>query len=109
MFKVIRLLFILFVLCASELGAERVTNRWTPEKGNAAFIYDRAGNLRTNATAARTNVFTYDALDRLETATAPGFGTTTFTYNQVSQILTEDGPWARTRLPTLMTKGCGTR
>jgi RHS repeat-associated protein len=71
----------------------RLTRSWTPAKGMAAFVYDAAGNLRTNTTAHGNKVFTYDALNRLQTATSSDFGTVSFTYNEVGQVTSEDGPW----------------
>lgn len=70
-----------------------ITNRWTPQKGLMTFSYDRAGNLRTNTSAMDVKVYTYDALNRLQSASSASFGVTTFAYNSSGQISSEDGPW----------------
>jgi RHS repeat-associated protein len=71
----------------------RLTNRWTPAKGDTGYAYDAAGNL-TNINYATSPDITlrYDALNRL-TNLVDAVGTSIFTYNTASQLLSEDGPW----------------
>jgi YD repeat-containing protein len=71
----------------------RLTNRWTPAKGTTSYGYDPVGNL-TNIVYAHSPSITlqYDALNRL-TNMVDGVGTTTYRYDAVGQLLSEDGPW----------------
>ena len=72
----------------------RLTNRWTPAKGNAAYTYDAVGNLTNIDYATSPDItLTYDALNRL-TNMVDAVGTTKFSYTAVGQLLSEDGPWA---------------
>jgi RHS repeat-associated protein len=71
----------------------RLTNRWTPEKGNAAYRYDAVGNLTNIAYAAYGNVLmAYDMLNRM-TNMVDTVGTTKRTYDPAGMLLTEDGPF----------------
>lgn len=75
---------------------DRVTNRWTPAKGNAGYAFDAVGNLRSitysNASPV-TLSYSYDAANRL-TNMADTVGNTRFTYTASGQLDTEDGPWS---------------
>ena len=51
------------------------------------------GNLTNIVYTVRSNIFlTYDALNRLTTM-VDGVGTTRYSYDNVGQLLSEDGPW----------------
>ena len=75
----------------------RLTNRWSIAKGGTTYRYDQIGNL-TNVdysagTVAMTNLsLAYDALNRLTTL-VDAVGTTTYTYDQVDQLLSAGGLW----------------
>ena len=72
----------------------RLTNRWTATKGDTAYTYDAVGNLKTiNYQVSPAINLAYDSLNRL-TNMVDAVGTNGFTYNAVSQLLTEDGPWS---------------
>ena len=72
----------------------RLTNRLSAAKGATTYTYDAVGNL-TNIVypVSPAIVLTYDPLNRL-TNMVDAVGTTAFTYSQVGQLLSEDGPWA---------------
>lgn len=72
----------------------RLTNRWTAAKGNTVYRYDSVGNL-TNVDYAVSPDLTmqYDSLNRL-TNLVDAVGTSRYTYDAASQLLSEDGPWA---------------
>jgi RHS repeat-associated protein len=72
----------------------RLTNRWTPAKGNTAYRYDALGNL-TNIVYASSPAISlqYDVLNRV-TNMVDAVGTTTYGYDAAGQVLSEDGPWA---------------
>jgi RHS repeat-associated protein len=71
----------------------RLTNRWSIAKSNTVYSYDSVGNLLTIAYPASSSItLSYDALNRL-TNMVDAAGTTRYTYNLASQLLTEDGPW----------------
>jgi len=70
-----------------------VTNRWTPEKGNAGYTYDNVGNLKSIAYPQLTIVYSYDALNRL-TNMVDAVGTSAFTYTPVGQFASESNAWA---------------
>lgn len=75
-----------------------VDNQGTPDAPRVAlsYVYDGAGNILAvndaiNGTAAGTNAYTYDALNRTTRVTQSGAGVTDklvdFTYNEVSQFV----------------------
>jgi len=75
----------------------RLRTRWTPANGGVTttYGYDTAGNL-TNIIYSRTgltNVYTYDALNRLASMTDQ-VGTSSYTYTSNNQLASEDGPWS---------------
>jgi RHS repeat-associated protein len=71
----------------------RLTNRWTPAKGDTRYRYNQLG-LLTNVDYAVSPdlVLGYDALNRL-TSMSDASGATSYGYNEADQLLTEDGPW----------------
>ena len=72
----------------------RLTNRWTPAKGTTTYRYDAVGNLTNIVHPVSANIsLAYDALNRL-TSMVDGLGTTVYGYDDVGQLLSEDGPWA---------------
>jgi RHS repeat-associated protein len=72
----------------------RLTNRWTPAKGDTRYRYNPVG-LLTNVDYAVSPdlVLGYDALNRLISMTDAA-GATSYGYNNADQLLTEDGPWS---------------
>ena len=70
----------------------RLTYRWTPEKGNTAYTLDAAGNCLAIHYPQSTITFGYGPLNR-QTNMVDAVGTTKFTYNTAGQLETEDGPW----------------
>jgi RHS repeat-associated protein len=70
----------------------RLTNRWTPEKGNTFYSYDAADNVTQIRYPQFTNTYAYDALNHL-TNMVDAVGTTHFTYDAVSHLLSEGGLW----------------
>ena len=71
----------------------RLTNRWSIAKSNTVYSYDAVGNLLTITYPVSPSItLSYDALNRL-TNMVDAAGTTRYTYNLASQLLTEDGPW----------------
>ena len=72
---------------------ERMTNRNSITKGNTYYAYDAVGDL-TNITynVSPGISFAYDALSR-PTNMVDAVGTTHYGYDQVGQLLSEDGPW----------------
>lgn len=73
---------------------DRLTNRWSAAKGNTAYTFDAVGNLLSvNYPTSPDITLQYDALNRL-TNMADAVGTTRYSYNAASQLLSEDGPWA---------------
>jgi RHS repeat-associated protein len=75
-------------------GNERLTNRWSAAKGNTYYAYDAAGNLTNVAyPVSPANSFTYDALNRL-TNMVDAAGTSGYSFDAASQILSEDCTWA---------------
>jgi YD repeat-containing protein len=72
----------------------RLTNRWTPAKGNTRYIYDASGNLTNVDYATSADIsMQYDANNRL-TSMIDGVGTTSYSYTDFGALLSEDGPWA---------------
>jgi RHS repeat-associated protein len=73
---------------------DRLTNRWTPQKGNTGYGFDAVGNLLTVTYPVSPGLtMAYDMLNRM-TNMVDGVGTTKRTYDLVGQLLTEDGPFA---------------
>jgi RHS repeat-associated protein len=72
----------------------RLTNRWTSAKGYARYRYDGAANL-TNVVydASPALTYKYDAVNRL-TNMVDAYGTSKYSYTNISNLLTEDGPLA---------------
>jgi RHS repeat-associated protein len=76
----------------------RLTGRWSAAKGTTVYRYDAVGNL-TNVDYSGGTSYTspiylsYDAMNRL-TNMMDGVGTTHYSYDAASQLLSEDGPWA---------------
>jgi YD repeat-containing protein len=60
----------------------RLTNRWSAQKGNTVYGYDNVGNL-TSVTYPTNHAlaFFYNAMNWL-TSMSDGIGTTAFTYTQ---------------------------
>jgi YD repeat-containing protein len=72
----------------------RLTNRWTPAKGNTRYSYDASGNLINIDYASSTDIsMQYDANNRL-ISMIDAVGTTAYTYTDFGALLSEDGPWA---------------
>ncbi len=72
----------------------RLTNRWSKAKGNTAYTYDPAGNLKAVDYPAGTAdlSFDYDGDNELTTM-VDGTGTTAYSYAD-GLLVAEDGPWA---------------
>ena len=70
-----------------------VTNRVTPQMGATAYTYDNVGNLKSIVYPLSTINYLYDADNRL-TNMVDAVGTNTFSYTQVGQLASENGPWA---------------
>ena len=72
----------------------RLTNRWTPAKGDTFYRYDSLGNLtNVDYTGSTFDLsFQYDGLSRL-TNVVDAVGNTRFGYNSFGQLTSEDGPW----------------
>jgi RHS repeat-associated protein len=71
----------------------RLTNRWTPEKGNTFYIFDSVGNTTQIRYPQQTNFYSYDALNRL-TNMADAAGTTTRSYTPAGFLASEGGLWS---------------
>lgn len=72
----------------------QLTNRWSLAKGATTYAYDAVGNLTNVAYASGTVLrFAYDANGRVTNMT-DSVGTTTYTYSDFGQLLSEDGPWS---------------
>jgi len=83
----------------------RLTNRWTPEKGNTYYTYDVVGNLtNVDYPSSHDLAFQYDALNRM-TKMVDAVGTTTFGYTSAGALAFEDGPWAANRVSYSYTLG----
>jgi len=86
----------------NDLGSNTVTygyyaNGWlqkrtTPEKGDTTYVYDLVGNLKTITYPASSINYGYDALNRM-TSMDDALGHTVFTYSEIGQLKSEDGPW----------------
>ena len=76
----------------------RLTNRWSAAKGATVYRYNVAGDL-TNIDYSGGTSFTspiylsYDVLNRL-TNMVDAVGNTAYSYDSVSELLSENGPWA---------------
>ncbi len=71
----------------------RLTNRWSAQKGNTAYGYDAVGNLTSITYPVSPAIaFSYDAKNEL-TNMSDGSGTTSFTWTQTGQMASETGPW----------------
>ena len=72
----------------------RLTNRWTPAKGNTAYAYDAVGN-RTNINYGGTSsiFYAYDALNRMTNA-ANSLGAIHIGYNAAGEVLSAGGLWS---------------
>ncbi|HTI70827.1 MAG TPA: RHS repeat-associated core domain-containing protein [Candidatus Limnocylindria bacterium] len=72
---------------------DRLTNRWTPAKGNTGYAYDDANRLTgiTYPTIPAVAV-AFDALGRM-TNLVDALGTTRWTYSRLGAVTSEDGPW----------------
>ncbi len=106
-FKVTTWIYDIYGLVSNKLDADnnlvfaykydadgRLTNRWTPAKGNTGYAYDSVGNLLSVAHPISPSIsFGYDALNRM-TNMVDGVGTTKYSYNAVGQLLSQEGPWA---------------
>jgi RHS repeat-associated protein len=72
----------------------RLTNRWSATKGTTTYLYDPVGNLTNIVYPGSPSIaLKYDPLNRL-TNMVDAVGTMTYTYSQVGQLSSEDGPWA---------------
>ncbi len=71
----------------------RLTNRWTPEKGNTFYIFDSAGNTTQIRYPQQTNSYSFDALNRL-TNVVDAVGTTTRSYTPAGFLASEGGLWS---------------
>ncbi len=79
-------------------AGDRLTNRWTPVKGNTFYGYDAVGNLTNVDYAASTDLrFKYDALNRI-TNMSDAVGTSGFGYTSAGAPAFEDGPWTGSRV-----------
>jgi len=75
-------------------GDNRLTSRWSAEKGSTYYTNDAVGNLTYVRYPTSPSVtLKYDALNRL-TNMVDAAGTTKYTYTAGNQLLTEDGPFA---------------
>jgi RHS repeat-associated protein len=83
----------------------RLTNRWTPEKGTTVYCYDSVGNLTNIVYLNSPSIsMAYDVLNRL-TNMVDAIGATTYTYDSVGQLTSEDGPWAEDTVSYTYTNG----
>jgi RHS repeat-associated protein len=71
----------------------RLTNRWTPENGNAFYAFDSVGNTTQICYPQQTNSYSYDALNRL-TNMVDAAGTTTRSYTPAGFLASEGGLWS---------------
>ena len=74
-------------------AAGKLTNRWTPSKGNTGYSYDAVGNLTNVDYPSSPDIqLTYDALNRL-TKLVDAVGSTRYQYTTAGQLESEDGPF----------------
>lgn len=72
----------------------RLTNRWSIQKGTTTYGYDNVGNLTSVQYPVNGNLsFSYNAMNWM-TMMSDGIGTTTFNYTPAGQLASEIGPWA---------------
>ena len=71
----------------------RLTNRWTPEKGNTRYTYDAVGNQKAIVYPQAAISFAYDSLNRL-TNVVDGLGTSTFSYTLAGELQSAGGLWS---------------
>lgn len=72
----------------------RLTNRWTPAKGNTYYTNDAVGNVLAITHPLSPSIsYKYDALNRLTNMT-DALGVTVFSYTAAGQLQGETGPWA---------------
>lgn len=70
----------------------RLTNRWTPEKGNTFYNFDAVGNLLQVRYPQQTNFYAFDALNQL-TNMVDALGSHNFSHDAVGELLSESGLW----------------
>ena len=70
----------------------RLTNRWTPEKGNSFYTYDAVGNLAQIRYPQLTNSYSYDPMNHL-TNMVDAVGRTILTYDAAERLLSAGGLW----------------
>jgi YD repeat-containing protein len=73
--------------------ASLLTTKGSTTLQSFSYGYDNAGNITTltdNRTPAHSQTFTYDALDRLHTATGP-YGEPSHTYSAIGNLLSKAG------------------
>lgn len=81
----------------------RLTNRWTPAKGNTGYSYDAVGNLTGIIhPISRSIVLSYDALNHV-TNMIDAAGTNAFTYDQMGHLLSAGGLWPNDTVSYLYT------
>lgn len=72
----------------------RMTNQWTPEKGNVKYSYDAVGNqTQIDYPVSFDITFAYDAADRITNMTDE-VGTTRWTNDSAGRVQSIDGPWS---------------
>ncbi len=84
-----------------------ITNRWTPEKGNTAYVRDNVGNVTSIIYPQLTISYAYNLLNWLTNMT-DAVGTTTFGYTPAGRLQTENGPWANDTLTNTYVQGLRT-
>jgi RHS repeat-associated protein len=70
----------------------RLTNRWTPARGNTAYTYDAVGNRTAILYPQSSVLYSYDALNRLKNM-VDSLGTTVYGYDAAGQLLSAGGLW----------------
>jgi len=72
----------------------RMTNRWSKQKGNTVYAYDAVANSTAVTYPVSPSItYQYDALDRL-TNVLDAIGPTVYGYTAASLLQSEDGPWS---------------